>query len=540
MRGALISTPAILLASAAALSAQARPDFSGAWRPVVVVSGGQSQDVVSTQGDLRIEQNASTFTVFHPPDGSSKSVYRLDGSESRNGDEVARASWVGSTIVIDAMVGDLKIKTREVFSLDSTGRLVVESTAAPPLGDGSPTRVIARKVAAQGSAGAPPTSPEGALAEGFVPPQGFIVDQKTSKTYDFSHEPISYPKKGGGGSANVEPEGRTWSVHMNVTPPNKTSDATDATMRESLKAQGWEIYTTSGTLVAHRVDSRKREEWFKGAAFSGDYRATIIEVGPPPHAITLTPPAAAVETVSDTSDFPYLQRFPGSTLKKTTPRPTATLDATAPGGAREQLVGPPVVEKDYDLPPNLSTYEFMVVYREALASAGWTVLRTAAGSDALVVAHYARNGRDLYCYLHDGTFLVADVGAASDAQKLADALARDGHVAVYGIYFDVDQSTLKPESEAALAHIDALLTADSTLVLEVQGHTDNTGSAPHNQTLSEARAASVKTWLVAHGIAAGRLTPRGYGDTQPIGDNKTPEGRARNRRVELRKQTAEP
>ena len=69
--------------------------------------------------------------------------------------------------------------------------------------------------------------------------------------------------------------------------------------------------------------------------------------------------------------------------------------------------------------------------------------------------------------------------------------------------------------------------------LEIQGHTDNTGARPHNQTLSEDRALSVKAWLVAHGIAGGQLTAKGYADTKPVAPNSTPQGRALNRRVEL-------
>ena len=228
-------------------------------------------------------------------------------------------------------------------------------------------------------------------------------------------------------------------------------------------------------------------------------------------------------------------KFPGYTLKRSAQRLDATLDATAPGGAKEQLVGPPVDEKIYDQPASMSTYELMVVYRDALTKAGWTIIRTAAASDALVVAHYAKNGRDLYCYLHDGTFRVADVGAANDAKKLTDALAKDGHVAIYGIYFDVDKATLRPDSETALQHILQLLRDSQALAVEVQGHTDNTGTAARNVVLSDERSASVRTWLIGHGVAPARLTAKGYGDTQPVGDNKTPEGRAKNRRVELKK-----
>ena len=94
---------------------------------------------------------------------------------------------------------------------------------------------------------------------------------------------------------------------------------------------------------------------------------------------------------------------------------------------------------------------------------------------------------------------------------------------------------LKPESEVALTHILELLKVEPKLGLEVQGHTDSTGKADHNQVLSEQRAASVVKWLVAHGVADKRLVPKGYGDTVPLGDNKTPDGRAKNRRVELKK-----
>ncbi len=82
----------------------------------------------------------------------------------------------------------------------------------------------------------------------------------------------------------------------------------------------------------------------------------------------------------------------------------------------------------------------------------------------------------------------------------------------------------------------ALLKSRPDLKLEVQGHTDNVGSDDYNLKLSDARAASVAAWLVSKGITADRLTAQGYGMRQPIADNGSDEGRAKNRRVELRKQ----
>jgi OOP family OmpA-OmpF porin len=77
------------------------------------------------------------------------------------------------------------------------------------------------------------------------------------------------------------------------------------------------------------------------------------------------------------------------------------------------------------------------------------------------------------------------------------------------------------------------MAADKTLKLEVQGHTDNVGTDASNQTLSEARAKTVVTWLTQNGVAALRLTAEGYGKTKPVADNGSDEGRAKNRRVEI-------
>jgi outer membrane protein OmpA-like peptidoglycan-associated protein len=72
------------------------------------------------------------------------------------------------------------------------------------------------------------------------------------------------------------------------------------------------------------------------------------------------------------------------------------------------------------------------------------------------------------------------------------------------------------------------------LSLEIGGHTDNVGKPDYNMKLSDERAAAVRQWLVAHGIAASRLTSRGYGDTQPVVPNNSDENRAKNRRVEVK------
>lgn len=120
----------------------------------------------------------------------------------------------------------------------------------------------------------------------------------------------------------------------------------------------------------------------------------------------------------------------------------------------------------------------------------------------------------------------------------ADAMSKDidlyGKVALYGIYFDYDKATLKPESEPALKEIAALLKNRPNLELYVVGHTDIKGSLDYNITLSEQRAAAVVEALTKqYGIKASRLTPKGVGPLVPVMTNQSDKGRAKNRRVEL-------
>ena len=123
-----------------------------------------------------------------------------------------------------------------------------------------------------------------------------------------------------------------------------------------------------------------------------------------------------------------------------------------------------------------------------------------------------------------------------NAAKMMDALQETGRIAVYGINFDFGKATIRPDSDAVLHDVLALLTADAALRLGIEGHTDNVGQPGSNQKLSTDRAASVKLWLVANGIDAARLVTAGYGDTRPVADNHTDDGRAKNRRVELVRQ----
>lgn len=134
--------------------------------------------------------------------------------------------------------------------------------------------------------------------------------------------------------------------------------------------------------------------------------------------------------------------------------------------------------------------------------------------------------------------IVEEAGMKQDvaftAGALAESLNSKGSIALHNILFDTGKATIKPESAAALAVIGDVLKSDAALKIEIQGHTDNVGVSQVNLKLSQDRAAAVKAHIVQnHGIAADRMTTTGLGDTKPLGDNKSEEGRAQNRRVEL-------
>ena len=122
----------------------------------------------------------------------------------------------------------------------------------------------------------------------------------------------------------------------------------------------------------------------------------------------------------------------------------------------------------------------------------------------------------------------------ANAEAMGNDINTTGHVSIYGIYFDTGKAEIKPESDAAIAEIAKLLKNDNALKVYVVGHTDNVGSFDANMKLSKDRAVAVTNLLISkHGIASSRLKAYGVSSLNPIASNKTEEGKAKNRRVEL-------
>lgn len=130
--------------------------------------------------------------------------------------------------------------------------------------------------------------------------------------------------------------------------------------------------------------------------------------------------------------------------------------------------------------------------------------------------------------------LIGDVRVMAGGRDLYDALADKGRVATQGILFATGSAVVRAESTPTLREIATMLVAHPELRLSIEGHTDDTGDSTANRSLSERRAAAVRTVLVERfGVDASRLDSKGLGSTVPARVNTSPEGRHANRRVEL-------
>lgn len=179
-------------------------------------------------------------------------------------------------------------------------------------------------------------------------------------------------------------------------------------------------------------------------------------------------------------------------------------------------------------------------YINAIKKIGGTILfdrglymKVAKGNKESWIEVWASDdGSDYTLTIVERTIMEQEVVA--DPEAMAGDIKTTGHASVYGIYFDLDSYTIKPESEPTIKTIAEMLKANSSLKVYVIGHTDMTGKLEYNMELSGERAEAVVNALVdRYGIAADRLKAKGVGPLSPVSTNKTEEGRKLNRRVEL-------
>jgi OOP family OmpA-OmpF porin len=297
------------------------------------------------------------------------------------------------------------------------------------------------------------------------------------------------------------------------------------------------------------------------------------------------------EDVAGSSDHPMVSRYDGSSINDYDFREFDEYEILlgkvvhAPGEpdnskaeSSENLEGK-VTKISYYLPEDRSTLEVFRNYEDALKAAGFEILFTCINKDCggrdfnhkvveykhgfgdnyydqrFLAAKFPRDEGDVYVSLYivknttgggpDRNHIYTQVDVIEiapmqeamvtvDADAMAEEIFETGSVSIYGILFDFDKADIKPESAATIKEIAALLNNNPDLKLFIVGHTDNKGSLDYNMNLSQNRAEAVVGVLVSeHGIESARVTPKGLGFLAPVASNKSEEGRAKNRRVEL-------
>lgn len=297
---------------------------------------------------------------------------------------------------------------------------------------------------------------------------------------------------------------------------------------------------------------------------------------------------AVAADVAGSKDHPLVSRYAGSEIIKYEQKefdgyrlPVSRAENYQAGPKEVRALEGRVTRINYRAPNGRSTLEVFRNYEQALRGAGFELLfqcqdqACGAMSHAILTqsfaylsmlhhndkdqqylaARLARPEGEIHVALYvvraysiggvnqDRVFTQLDVIEAKpiqtgqvrvDANAMARAIAAQGRVALYGIYFDTGKAEVKPESKPALDEIAKLLKQNPAMKLLVVGHTDNAGDYDYNLDLSRRRAQAVTQVLTAqHGIAVTRLKPVGVGYAAPVAANRAEDGRAKNRRVEL-------
>ena len=242
-------------------------------------------------------------------------------------------------------------------------------------------------------------------------------------------------------------------------------------------------------------------------------------------------------------DSPLIQRMPGSTISTCEHKEFDSVEMPVGKNADGDVVTKNIEGEVWSWSMgNREGLSDVQVYRNflnALQKANWTLdfqspngqITAHKGSDYI----FMDNMNASFYYQTIVHLKEMQQEVVADAATMDNEIKQNGHVAVYGIHFNTGKADILPDSESTLSEIVKLMQQDAALKLRVEGHTDNQGNASANQALSEKRAQSVVAWLTAHGVPAARLTAKGFGQTKPVADNSTEEGRAKNRRVELAK-----
>lgn len=270
------------------------------------------------------------------------------------------------------------------------------------------------------------------------------------------------------------------------------------------------------------------------------YSLTTLEVTPFPQVVVAqVPQGALLDGVQGKGckNPPWLvKQFDYYKLADCSKEDLDSMTLDLPSG-QKKLVGR-FLELDYRLMDDKKDASALYVQRNyvnALEKIGATLVSDPRDVNQAILTQKVSQGELWYVYKHTGGSDESTSAYSLTALQVGGPPAKSCKLEVYGINFDFDKATIKPESEPVLQQMLALFKADPAYKAEVGGHTDNVGGKAYNLKLSGQRADAVRAWLVAHGVAADRLTSHGYGFSQPLVPNDSDAHRAKNRRVELKR-----
>lgn len=304
--------------------------------------------------------------------------------------------------------------------------------------------------------------------------------------------------------------------------------------RDRLRKLGAELLQTDDRNTFAKIAKGAQETWVKVYSEERYIEATVVEKGPLKP--TLLPPSG--------NDYRLVGHMPNYIASVPEKRNFDKVSFTVQDDddSRDVEVQGAKFYVTYDLKQDArpsSDFDIHENYRAALTAAGGQVLFT---DPRVTVARLDDNGKAVWIKISSQenyielTAIEEKAFQSSikppEASAMKTALDKEGRITLY-VNFDFNKMTLKPDAAPVIAQVVKLMKDNPTLKLEVVGYTDNVGGRDYNVKLSGSRAAAVTAAVVGQGIAAGRLNAAGHGPDEPIADNGTDEGRAKNRRVEL-------
>lgn len=233
---------------------------------------------------------------------------------------------------------------------------------------------------------------------------------------------------------------------------------------------------------------------------------------------------------------PWLvKQFPWYKLEDCTPQDMGSIKVTLPDG--ERVLAGRMLDTNYRLTDHSKDMVARAVrdnYINALKKLGAKLVSDPDNEFQAVLMQKTAQGTLWYIYNHGSGSSDSTLTYALTTVQVGGPPPKACTLEIYGVNFDTDRSTLRPDSTPVLEQVLAMLKQAPESQFEIGGHTDDVGSDAHNLSLSDARAKAVVDWLVAHGVAASRLTSHGYGESRPLVPNNSDKNRARNRRVEMK------